>query len=274
MKDELIFPIIGAEAKLPIYVVGVGCLLNQHHIDRSNGFPHFQVIYCTSGSGILKVHEDKYLVTTQQVFVLYPDEKHEYYPAEEPWETHWVIMDGDQVQNIFRTLGFTKSMVVYLHNSFGLNELWRQIMVEAKAQYSENGYKCSALAYSFMIALKDMTSVELPVIKDKKMSKLSNVLKYIDKNFCENITIDELADIIAVSPQYLCRLFNAYLNIRPFEYITKRRIQEAKILLIESKLTETEISSSCGFNSLSYFCALFKKYEFITPTEFRYMHCK
>lgn len=274
MKDELIFPIIGAEAKLPIYVVGVGCLLNQHHIDRSNGFPHYQVIYCMNGSGMLKVHEEKFLITSQQVFILYPDEKHEYYPVEEPWETHWVIMDGEHVQNMFRALGFTKSMVLYLHNSFGLNELWRQIIVEAKTQYSNNGYQCSALAYSFMIALKNITSVELPVIKEKKVSKLNVVLKYIDQHFGENITLDELAGVIDVSPQYLCRLFHAYLNIRPFEYITKRRIQEAKILLIESKLTETEISSSCGFNSLSYFCSLFKKYEFITPTEFRCMHCK
>ncbi len=274
MKDELIFPIVGVEAKLPIYVVGVGRMLNQHNVERVNGFPYYQVIYCTSGSGVLKVNGEKYVITTQQVFLLYPDEMHEYYAIKEPWETHWVTMDGEQVENIFRTLCFTKSTVLYLQNSLGLNELWKQIMVEAKAEYRERGYKCSALAYSYMIALKNMTSVELPLIKDKKMLKLNEVLKYIDLHFGENITIEELAEIIVVSPQYLCRLFNTYLNIRPFEYIAKRRIQEAKTLLIETKLNETEISIVCGFNSLSYFCASFKKYEFITPTEFRHIHCK
>ncbi|MDF2869064.1 MAG: transcriptional regulator, AraC family [Anaerocolumna sp.] len=274
MKDEFIFPIIGAESKLPIYVVGVGCNLNQHPVSRNNGFPHYQVIYCMQGAGILKVHNDKFKVMAQQVFVLYPDEMHEYYAIEEPWETHWLALNGENIGTIFQSLGFTKSMMFYLCNYISLDDIWKQLILEAKTQYSENGYKCSALAYNFMITLKGLSSLELPLIKDKRMSKLSIILIYIDEHFGNNITMEDLTCCIGVSPQYICKLFNEHLKIRPFEYIAKKRIQESKILLLESRLSETEISSACGFNSLSYFCSIFKKFERITPAEFRKIHCK
>lgn len=84
----------------------------------------------------------------------------------------------------------------------------------------------------------------------------------------------ELADLIDLSPQYLCRLFKECLSLRPFEYLARKRIQQAKLLLLEDKLNINEIAAEVGYNDCSYFCAVFKKHEMLSPAEFRSLHKK
>ena len=99
-------------------------------------------------------------------------------------------------------------------------------------------------------------------------------IDYIDKNFRKELTLVELADLIDLSPQYLCRLFKEGLSLRPFEYLARKRIQQAKLLLLEDKLNINEIAAEVGYNDCSYFCAVFKKHEMLSPAEFRSLHKK
>jgi YesN/AraC family two-component response regulator len=123
-----------------------------------------------------------------------------------------------------------------------------------------------------LIQLKSQVCDELPVPNENKLSQLYIVLSYIDEHSDSIFSLEDLSEKIGVSPQYLCKLFKKHLNMRPFEYVTKKRIQAAKGLLVENKFAESEIAARCGFNSFSYFCAVFKRYEKITPTEFRSLH--
>lgn len=83
------------------------------------------------------------------------------------------------------------------------------------------------------------------------------------------ITMEELCQVTELSKQQLCRLFKRYLNSRPMEYISKRRLQAAKELLSSTDMSVEDISEKVGFCSGSYFCKLFSRYEGMTPTQFR-----
>ena len=107
-----------------------------------------------------------------------------------------------------------------------------------------------------------------------KLTQLQPVIDYINTNYKRDITLTELSDLIGLSPQYLCRLFKECLNLRPFEYLARRRIQQAKILLLEEKRNINEIAAEVGYNDCSYFCAVFKKHEMLSPAEFRNLHKK
>ena len=92
---------------------------------------------------------------------------------------------------------------------------------------------------------------------------------HINYNYASPITLDDLCGAAGVSKQHLCLLFRNTLNMRPMEYAAKRRIQEAKALLMGTDKSIEEISEEVGFGSESYFCKLFKRYEGMTPTDFR-----
>ena len=136
------------------------------------------------------------------------------------------------------------------------------------------GHQCSAYLYQFLIELHRVVNLQNGSQDGQKLNQLQPVIDYIDKNFRKELTLVELADLIDLSPQYLCRLFKECLSLRPFEYLARKRIQQAKLLLLEDKLNINEIAAEVGYNDCSYFCAVFKKHEMLSPAEFRSLHKK
>ena len=59
------------------------------------------------------------------------------------------------------------------------------------------------------------------------------------------------------------------LGIRPLEYLARKRISEAKVLLINTDKSIYEIGKETGYNDANYFGIVFKKYEGISPGEYR-----
>lgn len=103
--------------------------------------------------------------------------------------------------------------------------------------------------------------------------QLDPVITFLSENYDKNPSLLEMSEVIHVTPHYLCKLFQEVFKLRPFVYLTKIRLQKAKEFLMESdQLTIKCISERVGYNDISYFCAIFKEYEGITPTEFRKIH--
>jgi AraC-like DNA-binding protein len=87
-----------------------------------------------------------------------------------------------------------------------------------------------------------------------------------------DITLDTLAESLSIIPRDLSMLINRHFGINFYEFINKYRIEEAKKMLINPEYkntTITDIYLAVGFNSKSVFYTFFKKFENVTPTQFR-----
>lgn len=98
---------------------------------------------------------------------------------------------------------------------------------------------------------------------------MTKTIAYIDENYMKQAGLESISKAAGVSSQHLCRLFRQTLNCRPMEYITKRKIKAAKMLLAETQKTVDQIVEETGFCDSSYFCKIFKRFESITPSQFR-----
>lgn len=98
---------------------------------------------------------------------------------------------------------------------------------------------------------------------------VTKAIAYIDENYMKQTGLESISKAAGVSSQHLCRLFRQTVNCRPMEYITKRKIQAAKMLLAETQKTVDQIAEETGFCDSSYFCKIFKRFESITPSQFR-----
>lgn len=108
-------------------------------------------------------------------------------------------------------------------------------------------------------------------IKSDKSAYNPYILKavdYIDKNYTQAISLDKLSQVCGVSKFYLSRLFKEYTGYTFIGYLNKRRIIEAKRIMIDLGANVTESCYEVGFNDLSHFSRLFKKMEKISPSEF------
>ena len=95
------------------------------------------------------------------------------------------------------------------------------------------------------------------------------VRRYIDNHFKENLTLDQLADMVHISKYYLSHAFRKEFDTSPISYLIARRIQESRFLMRETDLSLSQIAQILGFSSLSYFSQSFRRLEGVSPIEYR-----
>lgn len=94
------------------------------------------------------------------------------------------------------------------------------------------------------------------------------VKEYIDLHYTESIQIPLLAAKLGVSEQYFMELFKKEYGSTVIDYVTKRRIEEAKRLLATGKFSVKEVGSVIGYNDEFYFSRRFKKMMKLSPSHF------
>ncbi len=94
-------------------------------------------------------------------------------------------------------------------------------------------------------------------------------LDYIDFFYRNPITLHDLAALNSVTEQYLSSLFRKELGVTFVDYLNRTRVTHAKSLLQVTQLSIQEVAARCGFNDSSYFCRIFKKYNGLSPIQYR-----
>ena len=103
----------------------------------------------------------------------------------------------------------------------------------------------------------------------KRTMQLRRVIDYIDQHIGNQITLSQLAGAASMSPRYFCRFFYQMTHHTPIEYLNLQRIEYACYALSTTDEPVTEVAMNCGFNDLSYFIRIFKRYKGITPGQYR-----
>ena len=98
--------------------------------------------------------------------------------------------------------------------------------------------------------------------------KFVNLLNYIDSNYKEDLTLEQVANYIGFSKYHFSRLFKQHTNTTFYDYLSHKRIQAAQALLTMD-IPITDIAFQTGFNNLTTFCRCFKKVTNCSPSEYR-----
>ena len=267
--DQNEYPYIEQVKHLPVYLTGIGGTEWQGHIIREEGYYWHQILLCSGGSGVLKYDNTSVRISDNCLFFLPADYPHEYYPDEIKWDTRYVAFDGYACRDILSELNMTGPMVIKVADTCSMINLYDKIFVALKSDKVYGNYTCSGLVYSYILEFYRLASDIAVKGGAEKSNILMPTLNYIDNNFRNDFSVAVLAEISGVSQQYLCRIFKQTMNLRPNEYITRRRLIEAKKLLSESDIPVSDVAAQSGFSDTGYFCTVFRRYESITPVEYR-----
>jgi two-component system response regulator YesN len=104
--------------------------------------------------------------------------------------------------------------------------------------------------------------------KNYKNTIVKTVKTYIDEHIEDKLSLNDIASIFGLSPNYLSLLFKKDSDIGFSEYITQKKISRAKVLIASSDLKIYEISDLLGFENAFYFSKVFKKVEGCSPREY------
>ncbi len=127
---------------------------------------------------------------------------------------------------------------------------------------------------SFMDYLTQLlTRTEHTLNKDSKTSKAAHLLQaYLDEHYTEDISLDDLSQLVFLSSKYISDMFRSEVGVTITDYITAKRIERAKQMLLNSGTKIYEIADQLGFHDVKYFNKVFKKQIGISPLQFRKLY--
>lgn len=99
--------------------------------------------------------------------------------------------------------------------------------------------------------------------------RLKRVFQYVDENLAAKITLQDLATVAGLSRMHFAAQFRAAMDMRPHEYLLKRRIERAQELLKQTDVPLVEIALTVGFQTQAHFTTVFKRFAGDTPYQWR-----
>jgi two-component system, response regulator YesN len=107
-------------------------------------------------------------------------------------------------------------------------------------------------------------------LKDVKHADvMQKALKHINAHYTEEITLDDVAGAVFLSPTYFSKLFSEEMGCRFTAYLNKIRIEKSKLLLKSSDIALVDIAGLVGYEDQSYFTKVFKRVTGVSPGKYR-----
>lgn len=224
--------------------------------------------YTISGHGLFYDGDKKMIVGTNQgVFIPMPSNtKYCCDPnASEPWIFIFIHVTGDcfkeYYENIYAKNGYILSLPTDALPIKLLFDISNQTINGHIRSFSQG----SRLAFDFITRLYDYY-FDNKEIYSKRNREIIDIL---ENSFKDIESISDIADKFGISTSHMTREFTNETGISPIKYLTKTRIQNAKMLLNTTTKSVHEIATECGYKQTNYFCKIFKENVGMSPLEYR-----
>jgi two-component system, response regulator YesN len=103
-------------------------------------------------------------------------------------------------------------------------------------------------------------------------NSMQRIVEYLKENFQNDINLQDIADTFYLNKEYISRKFKQEFNETIIDFLTKIRIEQAKLLLVRPNKKIYEIAYQVGYQNEKYFSKVFKRQVGMTPNEYRHEH--
>lgn len=237
------------------------CLPSQSFgpVFRDHNLMHFVF----SGFGSIEMNGNKYPVRAGDGFFIPAGVECKTVADKEfPWSYCWMGFDGVDSQKIISYFDFNDNPIF----SFRDPERLRLCFFDLIENYGTEGNSFAALSKMFEIFSYIKTGKKLTTMQN---NILNRAIEYIENNYMEDISIENIAASLNISRSQLYRIFSSFTGRSPSSYIMNCRINHAAELLRTTDLPVSEVAHLSGFDNSSDFYRQFKKIYQRGPKEFR-----
>ena len=157
-------------------------------------------------------------------------------------------------------------------NDIAINQILQRLIFIFTEKHPSKDIFADLLIQELVIRILQTESKSLylkKAVSNSNNDRLSFVIKYIQENLTEDLSIELLSEKAYMSESNFYRTFKHELGSSPNEFIIEERLKVAESLLRNPKISIKEAYMASGFNSFSYFCRIFKKKKNLSPTEFK-----
>ncbi len=278
MKEEFVnFPPAEAQQKFFVSLAGTSYCDGSYRIRREHSFC-MVAEYIIRGKGYIQtgkevrtgegIQMEKEILTAKagDVYLLPIGEDHLYYSdAEDPWEKIWVNVEGALVKLLAQECNPEGRILFSDAGGREYLERIHEIGRNGNLTAMEKHRKSALVFHEFLQYLSDRFYGNDPHWP-AEMIRMKN---YLDNHITQNVSLKELSELSYLSESQVVRSFRKNLGRTPHEYMLYLKLEEAKKLLKNTRLTVREISEHLNFCDEHYFSSMFRRKAGRTPLAFR-----
>lgn len=252
-----------------LYITDIGYYPHAafHNRERKHGCQQFVLIYCVKGQGWYAVKNKKFIVKQNQYFILPKNVAHEYgAELKNPWSIYWVHFTGENAVYLADYLQPKNNEPVLVAPSALRLMLFEDILshLELLNNNSNLIYANSSL-YAFLVSFQRLHLKT----SNKEENPIEEVIAYMKANLDKNLTLEDLAIHVHMSPSHLSALFRQKTKYSPINLFTSLKIQKASQLLLDEQYNIKTIAASLGYDDPYHFSRVFRNIMGISPKYFK-----
>ncbi|HIW22240.1 MAG TPA: AraC family transcriptional regulator [Candidatus Dorea intestinavium] len=248
---------------------------------------YIEITYVEKGSAVYYVNDRVYVVEAGDIIIFNHRESHRWKVTSDEIELTVLVfssriisdsmneMDMDYlVPFLKRGSNFQNKITKNECHGYEIAKMMNEIYQEYTKQ--ESGYYLIIKAdimrlLSILVRHYQKETDGLKEVSTNKqaMKRLEETLDYIKHTYDNRITLEEAANRANMCPNYFSSYFKKVTGYRFQEYISKLRMEKAKMMLVESDLGILDIALDCGITNVSNFYRQYKKFYGVTPGEER-----
>ena len=240
---------------------------------------HYLFHYIISGTGTLMADNAKgetqtYSIKSGQGFLIFPGQITTYIADQNlPWEYVWIEFDGLRVKEALDLTELSVNTPVYHSHSKDLREQLMNEMLYIVHHAKESPFHLIGHLYLFLDYLTQSAKSK-KLVQSSKMSDyyIKEAINYIELNFQNNITIEDIAAVCGINRSYFGKIFRNSIGRSPQEFLMNYRMVKATELLKLTSLSIAEIGSAVGYENQLHFSRAFKTIYGVSPREWRNQH--
>ena len=149
-----------------------------------------------------------------------------------------------------------------------MREVWDAVAQEVFDYENQARYHLSAAVHLLGIQCEG-GKTKVSQQEQIAAQRMKQMLRFVEEHYAEELTVERIADSVALSESACLRSFRQLLGTTPIQYVKQYRIEKAAGLLLTTRLRTGEIGAECGFTDLSYFTKTFREIKHCTPREYR-----
>lgn len=206
--------------------------------------------------------------------MLFPNQINTYIADQDlPWEYTWVEFDGLRAKEIVSTAGLSPDHPVYHAGSKDLrNEMMNEMLYIARhpGSSSESPFHMIGHLYLFLdYFMRSAATVRMNQSGKIRDFYIKEALSYIEQNFQNNITIEDIAAFCGLNRSYFGKIFHDTIGKSPQEFLISYRMTKAAELLKLTSLSVADIGNAVGYPNQLHFSRAFKNVYGTSPRSWR-----
>lgn len=240
---------------------------------REAADPTCKFYYITEGECEITVNGKSYAARAGDWFFIPARVKHSYHNfIGKPFAKYWMHFEIYPVKDIVKLLGI--DYCIRVGDEKRIKELFSRFAVLYGSREFADGLEVKSILFELLAIFARHSAKRDSEILTEPPTAINSVISYIENNMSLRIENKVLADIMRMHPTHFIRYFKKETGQTPKDYISRRKMERAKILLETTELQISEISERLGFYDSMHFSKSFKKRYSISPTTYRKIYSK